>query len=75
MDVIRLEKAREQLCPQTPFIFRKPNTKKCFEFSDHIVSRFKITKPKETPLTLSCIIFQNGQTYFKNLAVGTPQDI
>ena len=75
MDAIRLKKVRKQLCPQIPFIFCKPNNKKCFEFSDHIVSRFKITKPKETPLTLSCIIFQNGQTYFKNLAVGTPQDI
>ena len=69
MDAIRSEKTRQQLCPQIPFIFRKPNTKKFFEFSDHIVSRFKITKPKDKPLTLSCIILQNGQTYFKNLAV------
>ena len=69
MDAIRLEKERKQLCPQIPFIFRKPNTKKCFEFCDHIVSGFKITKPKEIPLTISSIILQNGQTYLKNLAV------
>ena len=37
-------------------------------------SRFKITKPRDIPLTLSCIILQNGQTFFKNLAVWTPQD-
>ena len=69
MDAIRLEKARKQLCPQITFIFCKPNTKKCFEFSDHIVSRFKITKPKQIPLTFSWIILQNDQTYFENLAV------
>ena len=25
-------------------------------------------------LTLSCIMFKNGQAYFKNLVVWTPQD-
>ena len=28
----------------------------------------------ENTLTFSCVMLQNGQTYFKNLAVSAPQD-
>ena len=31
-------------------------------------------KATKCSLTLSCIMLQNSQTYFKNLAVFTPQD-
>ena len=44
---------------------------------DHIKAFSKLGKYEELPdecLTFSCIILQNGQTYFKNLAVLTPQD-
>ena len=35
---------------------------------------FYYTDYAKTILTLSCIMLQNDQTYFKNLAIKTPQD-
>ena len=53
-----------------------------FEQISHIVLVFPLTlnnwmvagKLQFCHLTLSCIMLINGQTYFKNLAIFTPQD-
>ena len=34
----------------------------------------RLSKANAT-LTIICIMFKNGQRYFKNLAIGTPQDL
>ena len=59
--------------------FHRIDTAKCFYHEFHVFTdeikkcdfhdevKFKI-------LTLYCIMLKNGQTYFKNFAVFTPQD-
>ena len=37
-------------------------------------TQMKTKQLKQDILTLYCIMLKNGQTYFKNLAVFTPQD-
>ena len=43
-------------------------------FSTKILIFNKIYAYGKISLTLNCIMLKNGQTYFKNLAVFTPQD-
>ena len=49
------------------------DNKKLF-FSDKGLASSNIVLKERSNLTLSCIMLKNGQTYFKNITVFTPQD-
>ena len=54
----------------------KNSAKSLFQLESptYYLDHFSIVILQKNTLTLSCMMLKNGQTYFKNLAVYTPQD-
>ena len=62
----------ETLRPQTHKVFVIRG--RCIIFSRHFAMPQKMLQsPLRAPLTFSCVMLKNDQTYFKNLVLFTPQ--